>query len=436
MKIVKLVIEKLFGIYSYHIDFASDEFSLKLITGPNGYGKTTILKIVSALQANELYYFYKLRFTSIAFVFDDSSKLEIIQQAVNNDRELADNQLGDMRVTQSNRVDFFWKREDGEVARFSYNENDIRKVLGKLRYDMDTPREIQREIQHKNWSSPLLDEFLLHSEVFNNLLVEKNGQSGFMMQLQLIRSAYIPANRIYQDAFSTDSELPIEHVVDKIRDKLGFVKMKYFTESVSDDSKFIKEILANRGLRLSEEEYLLQREKLQKLVTKFAKYVPISIDIPEYSEKHSDILSYYINRLVSRFEGLNKYIDKFSLFDAMLREKSFSNKKVTFSPHFGMRIESVTGEFIDVTLLSSGEQHEVVLLYNLIFEVPDSSILLVDEPENSLHVAWQQMIISDLMQIAKIKKLQLIVATHSPTIVSYGSDYAVDLFYLDTEESF
>lgn len=101
-----------------------------------------------------------------------------------------------------------------------------------------------------------------------------------------------------------------------------------------------------------------------------------------------------------------------------------------------MRIESVTGEFIDVTLLSSGEQHEVVLLYNLIFEVPDSSILLVDEPENSLHVAWQQMIISDLMQIAKIKKLQLIVATHSPTIVSYGRDYAVDLFYLNTGESF
>ena len=62
--------------------------------------------------------------------------------------------------------------------------------------------------------------------------------------------------------------------------------------------------------------------------------------------------------------------------------------------------------------------------------------MLVDEPENSLHVAWQKMIISDLMQIAKIKKLQLIVATHSPTIVSYGSDYAVDLFYLDTEESF
>ena len=83
--------------------------------------------------------------------------------------------------------------------------------------------------------------------------------------------------------------------------------------------------------------------------------------------------------------------------------------------------------------MSSGEQHEVVLLYNLIFEVPDSSILLVDEPENSLHVAWQKMIIPDLLKIAENKKLQLIVATHSPTIVSYGSDYAVDLFYLDGE---
>ena len=80
--------------------------------------------------------------------------------------------------------------------------------------------------------------------------------------------------------------------------------------------------------------------------------------------------------------------------------------------------------------MSSGEQNEIILLYNLIFEVPDKSILLVDEPENSLHVAWQKKIVSDFGKIAKLKDLQLIVATHSPSIVSQGINVTTDLFYL------
>jgi len=62
--------------------------------------------------------------------------------------------------------------------------------------------------------------------------------------------------------------------------------------------------------------------------------------------------------------------------------------------------------------------------------VPDQGILLIDEPENSLHVAWQKTVVDDMKKIADIKRLQIIIATHSPSIVSKGFSMTKDLYYL------
>ena len=119
-----------------------------------------------------------------------------------------------------------------------------------------------------------------------------------------------------------------------------------------------------------------------------------------------------------------------NLFKEMLASKHFANKSIMFSPRHGYIIKSNNGEFLNEYQLSSGEQNEIVLLYRLVYEVPDYGLLLIDEPENSLHVAWQKMIVDDLMRIASVKKLQIIIATHSPSIVSKGRSMAKDLYYL------
>ena len=113
----------------------------------------------------------------------------------------------------------------------------------------------------------------------------------------------------------------------------------------------------------------------------------------------------------------------------MLQEKKFASKAVIYTPQQGIRVKSDSGDFIAAERLSSGEQNEIVMLYDMIFDLPDNSILLVDEPENSLHVAWQNMVVGDLQRIADAKHLQVIVATHSPTIVRYGKEFTQDLYY-------
>jgi len=49
-----IYIEGLYGLYDYSLDFTKGEDRrLKIITGPNGYGKTTILQLIYALLCKD-----------------------------------------------------------------------------------------------------------------------------------------------------------------------------------------------------------------------------------------------------------------------------------------------------------------------------------------------------------------------------------------------
>ncbi|NKS79316.1 AAA family ATPase, partial [Rhodococcus hoagii] len=43
--------------------------------------------------------------------------------------------------------------------------------------------------------------------------------------------------------------------------------------------------------------------------------------------------------------------------------------------------------------------------------------MLIDEPEISLHVGWQLAFMPDIQQIARLRDLRFIIATHSPQII-------------------
>ena len=56
------------------------------------------------------------------------------------------------------------------------------------------------------------EEILLDNEEFNEYIAKANRQKQFLMQLKTLRSYYIPANRIYNEAHEENDELPIEKV--------------------------------------------------------------------------------------------------------------------------------------------------------------------------------------------------------------------------------
>ena len=58
-----LEIKKLFNRFDYTIELQRN--TITILTGPNGFGKSTILKIISALSSTNVMFFYKLDFRSV-----------------------------------------------------------------------------------------------------------------------------------------------------------------------------------------------------------------------------------------------------------------------------------------------------------------------------------------------------------------------------------
>ena len=78
MQISRLIIRDLYDNYNYNIDFNSEEKEqITILTGPNGYGKTTILNIIYHFFNRNSEYFQKLNFASITFYFQNQKTVEL-----------------------------------------------------------------------------------------------------------------------------------------------------------------------------------------------------------------------------------------------------------------------------------------------------------------------------------------------------------------------
>lgn len=77
--------------------------------------------------------------------------------------------------------------------------------------------------------------------------------------------------------------------------------------------------------------------------------------------------------------------------------------------------------------LSSGERQLVVILTHLAFnrQAKRANILIIDEPELSLHVRWQELFVDAIVRASP--ELQLILATHSPSIIRGRLENCVDV---------
>ena len=70
--ITSIEIKGLYGLYDYKLNFL-DENPVTIITGPNGFGKTTLLKIISYLYSCNFWYFCILPFHSLFVSFTDKN---------------------------------------------------------------------------------------------------------------------------------------------------------------------------------------------------------------------------------------------------------------------------------------------------------------------------------------------------------------------------
>ena len=91
---------------------------------------------------------------------------------------------------------------------------------------------------------------------------------------------------------------------------------------------------------------------------------------------------------------------------------------------------NLSGDKFDINELSSGEKQLFLRTLAIKMLNPENSIILIDEPELSLHPKWQQRIVDVYRKIGKNN--QIIIATHSPHIL--GSVRKENIMLLDKDD--
>lgn len=94
----------------------------------------------------------------------------------------------------------------------------------------------------------------------------------------------------------------------------------------------------------------------------------------------------------------------------------FINKKLVIS-NGKMQVVMNNGRTIPLEVLSSGEKHIIIIFYRLLFQTPHGALSIIDEPEISIHVSWQQRLGRVLMDVCRLRDLQIVAATHSPQVI-------------------
>lgn len=420
--ITRLVIRQLYGHYDYDLEF-SEKRRVKILLGPNGFGKSTILKILNNLINCNLWYFNLIDFRYIRVEFSDGHKIHIMKNHI-------EESVKDINARNISESIFHFSYFNGETdelqAQFLLSANYILRKIRRSSVgyrSMDTMGGIDME------------DYLMRYYDFAEDDALPDAAKEMLNFLQSNCAMYVKEQRIqYEDIDSHGRNLINKYNVDKIAEDLNEVIVNYQEyfgmQCQKIDSEFVKHLLSGRGKVYSEDEYDVRCKDLQVVLEQYHKYglaKNLQLDY-RYDKKHATVLSLYIDDMWRKVNAYQNLVVRLSSLDKFLESKELSYKHIKVDTEHGLTAIDINGNAIPLRKLSSGEQNLIILYFFLLFKAKPGMLVCLDEPEISMHVAWQETMLEDLKLIAKVFGIQLVIATHSVDFVNGNWDYCVDLF--------
>ena len=218
------------------------------------------------------------------------------------------------------------------------------------------------------------------------------------------------------------------------RDRLAQAMANYGRQSQTLDQSFPQRLISAQK-EMSLNEIQMGMSELEKKTTDL-----MQIGILEETPIHpfhagaleridptqTRVMTLYVSDTKSKLAALDSLSDRSRLLFNIVNKK-YRHKHIRVDRERGLVAESDSSDLLALDSLSSGEQHELVLHYDLLFRVRRNTIVLIDEPELSLHVAWQKRFLPDLIDIVQLSGVDALIATHSPYIISDRFDLMIDL---------
>lgn len=383
-----LHIVSLFGIYTYTIDLTDAQGkALKFITSPNGYGKTTLLNLIHAFYSQNWSLFLQTPFKSIVYTLDECV-IEITRHQGKEEEENSDEEPDYDKYMEVTILS-----ADGQtlIERFKHGLERKTKDMGK------------------------------HEKASNSLQMYSNIQPCY----------FIHDNRLYKTnipllATEPDTEGKTAITVDAEDLAVKLTETRNGISQMTTDLKFTTPI--------GREEYQNATKEIADFKTLLVKYGLMEKDlITEYREDNALYLGALIKAFRIAKDEYGSFVRKLVLFENIIVRSELAYKRMEIHPRYGYRFiaENKEQTILCLDTLSSGEQHLVIMTYELLFKAPEESLMLLDEPELSFHFLWQSNFLNNLQDIRELRpRLQWIICTHSPQIFGRKWDLSVDLYEL------
>ena len=418
-----LEIKKLFNRFDYTIELQRN--TITILTGPNGFGKSTILKIISALSSTNVMFFYKLDFQEIIITFDDNTTFSIEKKRTDGGTSalLVDKQELPFHLFASNatRVPWIHRVSPNEWMDFRTRERFGREDLFfHLFDDADSIEDISN---YFNISPKKAKEYSFLIEKIKTI-AEKSGNVRLISEQRLIRKEIDEDDD--EQIVDVISELP-----EKMKARISQLTADYSKAANSLDSTYPQRLLSTKKGLSGKEEF---QEKMENANIKFAKLSKYDlVDLPfirstNYEAEFSKALKISFEDFEKKYSVFADFIERLDLYtDIINSHLSFKSIRITRESGLVVVDNDDPNHILKLEQLSSGEKQEIVLFYELIFETEKQLLLLIDEPEISLHIMWQKLFMEDLDRVVSLGNLKVIVATHAPQIINNRWDLQIDL---------
>lgn len=436
MKLISLYVENMRGYITKKINFRD---SVTFLIGINGSGKTTVLKLLNGLLKPSLKELVEIEFSYLKL-------------------ELEDNQ---------NNTTFLYCRKEDDMVNIGYNDGHNKEF-----YSLDVSRYLLLSKSKESFS--LEDEELERMYMdFSATNVYKCIRKITMPVILGLSRTHSPQKNIMRNRSIT---FPVQYESDKTDDmtkalmKVQSLVYDFILESARRQSKLSEEfkdkvydemlsplekdsIKSNWGKdykKIQEAKDVLSKLSNDESQTKITKKISEFIDvfesnINEYvnsiniaqselsNTRHEKamyllMLSFQLNKIKKIAEYAKENSDKISVLRSPITR--FVNSVNIFFKEGGKSI-MVAGngdilvintkrksQRMHVEELSSGEKQIITLMAYLAFKVDGrrQRIYIVDEPEVSLHITWQERFVDALLEACPDG--QFILATHSPSIIA------------------
>lgn len=424
-------IKNLYGYMNKKILFKDINF----LVGINGCGKTSILKILLSFFNRDIEYFKKLNFDEIKLLFKE--KMYIIKKEgeeifyYNDDR---DNHLYheiiEKRSIFEERINELEKKIISFEKKCLKNKENLNELDKEIKILEDKKIKLEKFLKNYNNNNvdketlKKIENTILRMEIMDQVLKTREKVNVILQENSLFELETKKIEIEIESLIVKKEELTKkEKLLKNIKEVFFEFNTNYFSMGI-DEKYDLKQFEAMVEKLINNEETSKLKEKMLYSLSPIEKVSKIlNKKTDEYlREINKQNQNKDYNKISNKIlDEINEFINIINLF---FKE---SYKKLIFKEDeakFVIEILNKEKQSIcslsteNLTILSSGEQQILILITTLFFTLTNNSILLIDEPEKSMHVEWQKNFMVALKKIIKkYENIQIILATHSIDMV-------------------